>query len=81
MPIKKDAVIGKVVKVLPRFGIWIKVFSDIKVIGSIIVTMILFGMAVSSKSDVEHKEKKSFSRFMRNRREKRNGKSKEKEES
>lgn len=79
VPIKKDAVIGKVIKILPRFGIWVKVLSDVKVVGSIIVTMILFGMAVSSKNENEHKEKKSFSRFMRNRREKRNGKSKEKE--
>ena len=79
-PVKKEEVIGKVVKILPKFGIWVKVFSDMKVVGSIIITMILFGMAVSSKNENnEQKEKKSFSRFMRNRREKRNGKSKEKE--
>lgn len=80
-PIKKDSVIGKVVKIFPKFGIWVKVLSDTKVIGSIIITILLFGIAISSKNEDEHKEKKSFSRFMRNRREKRNGKSKEKKES
>ena len=82
MPIQKSNVIGKVVKIFPKFGIWIKVISDVKVVGSIIVTIILFGMAISSKDEKkEHKKKKSFSKFMRNRREKRNGKSKEKKES
>ena len=80
LPIKRDSVIGKVIKVFPKFGIWVKVLSDVKVIGSIIITIVLFGMAVSSKKEEKHKEKKSFSRFMRNRREKRNGKSKEKKE-
>lgn len=81
MPIQKTNVIGKVIKIFPKFGIWVKVLSDTKVIGSIIVTMILFGMAISSKKDTEQKQKRSFSKFMRNRREKRNGKSKEKKES
>lgn len=81
MPIQKTNVIGKVIKIFPKFGIWVKVLSDTKVIGSIIVTMILFGMAISSKKDTEQKQKRSFSKFMRSRREKRNGKSKEKKKS
>ena len=81
MPIQKSSVIGKVIKILPKFGIWVKVITDTKVIGSIIITMTLFGMAISSKDDTVQKQKKSFSKFMRNRREKRNGKSKEKKES
>ena len=81
IPIKKDAVIGKVVKILPRFGIWIKVLSDTKVIGSIIITVVLFGFAVSNTKEEKQEDKKSFSRFMRNRREKKNGKIKEKKES
>lgn len=80
-PIQKKDVIGKVTKIFPRFGIWAKVLSDTKVIGSIIITVILFGFAISSKKEEKQEDKKSFSRFMRNRREKRNGKSKEKEES
>jgi len=80
-PIQKKDVIGKVVKIFPKFGIWVKVLSDVKVIGSIIITVILFGLAISSKKEDEQKDKKSFSRFMRNRRERRNGKSEEKKKS
>lgn len=80
-PIQKDYVIGKVIKVLPKFGIWVKVLSDTKVIGSIIITMVLFGLAVYNKNEEKQEDKKSFSRFMRNRRERRNGKSEEKKKS
>ena len=34
-PIQRDMVLGKVVKTIPRLGIWFKVFTDIKVIISI----------------------------------------------
>lgn len=79
--INRSDVIGKVIKILPRFGIWVKVLSDTKVIGSVIITMILFGFAVSTTKEEKQEEKKSFSRFMRSRREKRNEKIKEKKES
>ena len=80
-PIDKSMIIGKVVKVFPKIGIWIKVFSDFKVIIPIIVTITLFGFAVSSEKEIEAKEETSFSRFMKNRRERKNGKSKEKKKS
>ena len=79
--INRSDVIGKVIKILPRFGIWVKVLSDTKVIVSVIITMILFGFAVSTTKEEKQEEKKSFSRFMRSRREKRNEKIKEKKES
>ena len=79
--INKSDVIGKVIKILPRFGIWIKVLSDTKVISSVMVTIILFGLAVSATKEEKQEGKKSFSRFMRSRREKRNEKIKEKKES
>ena len=77
--IKQQNIIGKVVKIIPKLGIWISVFTDIKVIVPMTITIVLFGLALSTKEKT--KEKKSFSRFMRNRREKRNGKSKEKKKS
>lgn len=81
-PIKNKQVIGKVVKILSGFGLWIKVFSESRVIISIIITILLFGIAISSEDNVkEHEEKESFSRFMRKRRERRNGKSKKKKTS
>lgn len=79
--INRSDVIGKVIKILPRFGIWIKVLSDTKVISSVMVTIILFGLAVSATKEEKQEGKKSFSRFMRSRREKRNEKIKEKKES
>ena len=46
------------VKILSSFGLWIKVFSESRVIISIIITILLFGIAISSEDNVkEHKEK------------------------
>ena len=77
-PIQRDMVLGKVVKTIPRLGIWFKVFTDIKVIISIIITIILFGLTLSSKREGKPMENNSFSKFMRKRREKRNEESKKK---
>ena len=77
-PIQRDMVLGKVVKTIPRLGIWFKVFTDIKVIISIIITIILFGLTLSSKREGKSMENNSFSKFMRKRREKRNEESKKK---
>lgn len=43
--IHKDDVIGKVVFVCPKLGIWGKVLTDYKVLISIFVTIILVGLA------------------------------------
>ena len=56
-PIEKKQIIGKVVKILPKFGVWFAVFSDWKVIGSIVVTMLIIGNVVSD-DDKEEEEKK-----------------------
>ena len=77
-PIENSMVIGKVVKIIPRLCIWIKVITDIKVIISIMVTIILFGLALSSKREENQIENNSFSKFMRKRREKKNEESKKK---
>ncbi len=65
--ITRNVVIGKVVKILPQFGIWIKVLSDYKILLSIFATIILFGVAIS-KSDKKknRRNRHSFSRFIRN---------------
>ncbi len=46
-PISKDDVIGKVIKILPNIGIWKKVVQTPKVIISVVITIILFGLAFS----------------------------------
>ena len=50
--IEKNQIIGKVVKTIPRLGIWIKVLSDVKVIVSIAITVIFLGLA-TKKEDKE----------------------------
>ena len=80
-PVEKNNVIGKVALIIPKLGTWIKVFSDLKVIVSLLITVILFSAAFSDKNNDEQKDKTTFSKFMRKRRERRNGKGKKKKES
>lgn len=49
-PIDKSVVVGKVVKVIPRLGIWKKTLTEPKVLISILVTLTLFSIAFSYKS-------------------------------
>lgn len=51
--ITKDAIIGKVVSIYSELGIWIKVFTEPKVLMSIFITMALIGLALNQ----EQKEK------------------------
>ncbi|MBR6034196.1 MAG: signal peptidase I [Clostridia bacterium] len=66
MPIERNTVIGKVEKIIPELGVWIKVFSDFKVTISIVITFLLFGLALSSKEKRNKKNRHSFSRFLKN---------------
>ena len=65
-PITKDMVIGKVEKVIPKLGVWIKVLSDFKVLLSIIITILLFGLALNNKPKKDKKNRHSFARFIKN---------------
>lgn len=78
-PIKEEDIIGKVIKNFHKLGIWTKVLSDSKVKISIIITVFLLGAAIHSKDDESQKENThTFSKFMRKRRDRKNGKKKEK---
>lgn len=61
-PIKRDQVIGKVVKILPKFGIWKKVIMEPKILVLIFVTLLLFDFTLSykfnPKEEVEEKKPK-----------------------
>lgn len=46
--IKREQVIGKVVKIFNNLGVWLKVFTDIKVILCVIVTIVFVGLALAS---------------------------------
>lgn len=58
-PIKRNQVIGKVIKILPKFGIWKKVITDPKVIIFIFITLLLFDYALSYNNK-DSKNKKSL---------------------
>ena len=45
--ILKDQVIGKVVKILPNYGVWFKVITTPKIIAMVCVTLFLFSLAFS----------------------------------
>ena len=58
-PINRAQVIGKIVKVFPRLGIWKKVITDPKILIAIFITLLLFDFALSysEKNKVDDKEK------------------------
>ena len=65
-PISNDAIIGKVENIIPKLGIWIKVFLDLRVIISIAITVLLFGFALTNKKGNNKKNRHSFSKFIKN---------------
>lgn len=65
----KQNVIGKVIKILPKGGVWIQVFSDTKVISCIVITLIFVGITIESNEDKNAKQKRKrnhFSAFLKN---------------
>ena len=69
-PIERNMVIGKVDRVLSKWGIWLKVLSDSKVISCIIITLVFFGLAITDDNIENENNKKRkrnhFSRLLRN---------------
>lgn len=63
--IQKDAIIGKVVKILPHAAIWQKIFSSPKVIISIFATLMLFDFAFSYKGIQRKKNIKLVDKVMK----------------
>lgn len=66
----KQNVIGKVVKIIPKGGVWIKVFSDSKVITCICITLIFIGITIKNNKKEDTKKRKRnrnhFSGFIKN---------------
>lgn len=56
--IEKNQIIGKVVKVLRKAGVWQKIFSSPKVIIMVFITLMLFDFAFSYKGFVKKKNTK-----------------------
>lgn len=60
--IKKEIVIGKVVKIFVRAGIWQKILTTPSVVVMIFVTLLLFDLAFSYKGKEEKKAKEKLSK-------------------
>lgn len=50
-PISRDQVIGKIVKIVPKLGIWKKVIVEPKILLSMFITLLLFDFALSYNRD------------------------------
>ena len=77
--IQKNQVIGKVVKIIPRLGIWLKVFSETEVIICVVVTIVFLGIVASTgeKNKKEKRERSRRDRYMRGKENNEEGKEKE----
>ena len=53
--ITKDDIIGKVISVYPKVGIWVKVFTEPNVLISVFVTLVLIGLAITQEDKEEQK--------------------------
>lgn len=60
-PIDKSIVLGKVIKIIPKLGVWKKVITTPKVLISIVITILLFSFAFSYRKETDkEKEKKKL---------------------
>lgn len=58
-PIQQEMVLGEVIKILPKVGIWRKIFTSSEVVGLILVLIVLFSAVfMFSSSDSKEKEEK-----------------------
>ena len=56
-PISRDQVIGKIVKIVPKLGVWKKIIVEPKILLSIFITLLLFDFALSYNKDDKKKKK------------------------
>lgn len=49
--ITRDAIIGKVISVYPRLGVWSKVFTEPNVLICVFITLILIGLAINNNQE------------------------------
>lgn len=58
-PIQQHMLLGEVIKILPKIGIWRKIFTSSEVVGLILVLIVLFcAVFMFSGSDSKEKEEK-----------------------
>lgn len=58
-PIQQEMVLGEVIQIIPKIGIWRKIFTSSEVVGLILVLIVLFGAVfMFGSSDSKEKEEK-----------------------
>ena len=58
-PIQQEMVLGEVIRILPKIGIWRKIFTSSEVVGLILVLIVLFSVVfMFSSSESKEKEEK-----------------------
>ena len=58
-PIQRDMVLGEVVQIVPKIGIWRKIFTSSEVVGLVLILIVLFSaIFMYSTSDSKDKEEK-----------------------
>jgi len=57
-PINRNQVIGKVIKVFPKMGVWKKIITEPKTLFAIFITLVLFDFALSYNKENKTIEKK-----------------------
>lgn len=58
-PIQEEMVIGEVIQILPKIGIWRKIFTSSEVVGLILILIVLFSAVfMFSTSETKEKEEK-----------------------
>lgn len=62
-PINRSQVIGKVVKILPKFGVWKKIITEPKILFAIFITLLLFDFALSYNKENKKIEEKLDAAF------------------
>ena len=61
-PISVDQVIGKVVKIVPKLGVWKKVITEPKILIAIFITLLLFDFAISYNGNDRKKVAKEITK-------------------
>lgn len=64
----RQNIIGKVIKIVPKGGVWIKVFSDSKVIICVVITLIFIGITLQNGEEEKkrRRNRNHFSGFIKN---------------
>lgn len=59
-PIKEEQILGKVIKIVPKVGIWKKIILSPEVLGLVTILIVLIGLLLSHKPKIEKNQNKGM---------------------